>query len=203
VSPYFGFEKVEYAIEDENSVHEGIKLVFKNEKIVIVLNKEGILFLFEGDADELKNQNGPIKFFWDIYEKIKGFKNYIRTTRHILLTHAVNVKAKEEVVTILKTTPYFAKNLFGNLDEFGCSYEFLNDGINFKIQFGNFTPKDIRKHDLSPFKTEFNKDLFESVGIMGRIELFEQERNPTFSKFKNLLTKTEENFLILDLIAKE
>lgn len=69
VSPFFGFQDVEYAIENENTINEGIRLIFKNEKIALFVRKESITFIFEGEVDEVKNPNGIIKFFFDLYEK--------------------------------------------------------------------------------------------------------------------------------------
>jgi hypothetical protein len=199
VTPYFPFENVEYAVENENTIHEGIRLIFKSENIVISLNKQSIVIIFEGDLMELKNQNGPIKIFWDIYERIKNFKNYTRTARHTILAHSVVIKTEEEINSMLENNHYLNKNPFGKLDEFLCAYEFHENDINYKFQFGNYTDKDIRKQDLMPFKTDFNKDLIGNVGIMGRIETSEKEKNPSFNKFKSLLSKTEQVLSKFDL----
>jgi len=86
------------------------------------------------------------------------------------------------------------------LNEFACIYEFLKDEIEYKLQFGNYSSKDIKKHDLRPFRTEFTKDLIDKVGIMGRLEVIEMEKSPTFGKFKSLISKSESTLKELDLI---
>lgn len=203
VAPYFPFERLEYAVENENSIHESIKLIFRPENIAIVLNKQSIVIVFEGNIQELKNQNGPVKFFWDMYEKIKNFKTYTKTNRHTILAHSVVIKEKKQINLLLENNPYLSKNPFGKLDDFLCAYEFKKNDIDYKFQFGNYTEADIKKHDLLPFKTEFNKDLLENVGIMGRIEATEIEKSPTYSKFKSLITKTEDIFSEFNLIENE
>lgn len=203
VTPYFPFEKVEYSVDNENTIHEGIRLIFKAENIAIILNKQSIVILFEGDLHDLKNQNGPIKIFWDIYEKIKKFKNYTRTARHTILANSVVIKTQDEINQLLDKNPYLNKNPFGKLDEFLCAYEFQQNDISYKFQFGNYTNKDIKKQDLMPFKTDFNKDLLDNVGIMGRIEATEIEKNPSFGKFKSLLSKIEEILSKFNLVENE
>ena len=203
VTPYFPFEKVEYSVDNENTIHESIRLIFKADNMAIVLNKQSIVILFEGDLIELKNQNGPIKIFWEIYERIKNFKNYTKTARHTILAQSVVIKTEKEINDILENNPYLNNNPIGKLDEFLCAYEFQQNDISYKFQFGNYTNKDIKKQDLMPFKTEFNKDLIDNVGIMGRIEATEKEEHPTFGKFKSFLSKTEKILLKFDLLENE
>lgn len=203
VTPYFPFEKVEYSVDNENTIHEGIRLVFKADNMTIVLNKQSIVIVFEGDLNELKNQNGPVKIFWDIYERIKNFKNYTKTARHTILAQSVVIKPEKEINDILENNPYLNSNPFGKLDEFLCAYEFQQNDISYKFQFGNYTNKDIKKQDLMPFKTDFNKDLIDNVGIIGRIEATEKEKNPSFGKFKSLLSKVEKILSQFDLLENE
>lgn len=191
VLPYFGFDNLRYGIDNENTINEGIRLIFSNEKNALFLRKEGFTFLFEGDVNDLKNQNGVIKFFWDIYENIKKFKGYKKTNRHSLIVHAVKIFEKEKIDGILNDCPYFKLNPFGKLDEFASIYEFKKDDKLYKFNFGNFSEKDIKIHDLTPFKTDFNKELFENLGLMCKIEIHEECKAPTFSKFKALLAETE------------
>ena len=192
VNSYFPFENLEYAIDNENSINEQCRLIFKRENIAIVLSKQSLVFLFEGDVSDLKNQNGAIKIFWEIYEKIKGFKNYTKSTKHTILANAVDIKSEEIVNGILDNNKYFTINPFGKIEEFSCNYEFKEKEIAVKFSFGNYTEKDILKQDLIPFKTKFNEDLVNNVGLMSRIEVSEFEKIPSFSKFKTLLIKTEQ-----------
>lgn len=191
VLPYFGFDNLRYGIDNENSINESIRMIFMTETIALFIRKEGITFLFEGDVTDLKNQTGVIKFFWDIYEKIKLFKGYKKTNRHSLITHSVEIMKKEEVEEILKDCPCFKINPFGALDDFAANYEFKKAEKIFKFIFGKYSEKDIKTYDLTPFKTEGNKELFENVGIMCKLDIFEDCKTPSFSKFKSLLSEAE------------
>jgi len=203
VAPYFGFDKLEYGIDNENTIHEGIRLIFKTEQIALILRKDAITLIYEGDVEELKKQNGVIKLFWDLYEKIKSFQAYVKTTRHSLLVHAVKIKDKKEVEEMLLKNPYLSLNPFGKLDEFSCVYEVKKEEVDYKMQFGNYTEKDIKKHDLTPLKTSFNEDLINGLGIMGRLDITEMEKNPNFTKFKSLLTKAENTLALFNLLEED
>ena len=191
VLPYFGFDNLKYGIDNENTINESIRLIFTVENIALFIRKEGITFLYEGDHNDLKNQSGVIKFFWDVYEKIKLFNGYKRTTKHSLIVNAVEVLSKEASEQILNKCPYFTVNPFGKLDDFSCTYENKREEKTYKFVFGGYSEKDIKTYDLTPFKTDYNKELIGSVGLMCRSEIFEETKSPSFTKFKSLLSETE------------
>ncbi len=191
VLPYFGFDNLRYGIDNENSVNESIRMIFVTETIALFIRKEGITFLFEGDVNDLKNQTGVIKFFWDIYEKIKAFKGFKKTHKHSLIIHAVKILEKPAIETILNDCPSFTINPFGVLDDFAANYEFRKNEKSYKFIFGNYSEKDIKRYDLTPFKTEANKELFGNVGLMCKLDVFEDCSTPSFSKFKSLLADAE------------
>lgn len=192
VIPYFGFDNLRYGIDSENTINESIRLIFNTEAIAISFRKDGITIVFDGEAKDLKNQNGVMKFFWDLYERVKKFHGYRKTTKHSLICIGVIILKEDEINKILKNPMYFSNNPFGSLNEFCCIYEFEKDGKYYKFDFGNYSEKDIKKHDLWPFKAEVNKDLDGGVGLMCRTEIREDNNITSFSKFKSLLNETEE-----------
>lgn len=198
IAPYFGFDNVEYAVENENTIFEEIRLIFRIEKIALFIKKEGITLVFEGNVEDLKNQNGVIRIFWDIYEKIKQFKGYTKTTRHLLVVHSVEIKETEEVEKTLTESAYIFLNPFGKLDDFSCIYEFTKEEMRFKMLLGNYSSRDIKNHDLMPFKTEYNNDLLNNLGLMIRAEVAKLEKDPSFNKFKSLLAILEKKIMSLN-----
>lgn len=191
VIPYFGFDNLRYGIDNENTTNESIRLIFNTEAIAISFRKDGITIVFDGESKDLKNQNGVIKLFWDLYERVKKLQGYRKTTKHSLICVGVFIMKEDGVKNILKNPKYFSTNPFGPLNEFCCVYEFEKDEKYYKFDFGNYSEKDIKKHDLQPFKAEFNKDLIEGFGLMCRTEIQEKSSTASFSKFKSLLTETE------------
>lgn len=203
ISPYFAFDNVEYAIENENTIFEQVRLIFRVEKIALFIRKEGITLVYEGDTNDLKNQNGVIKIFWDIYEKIKLFKGYTKTTRHLLVAHSVETKEESIINEYLNAPPHLKLNPFGKLDDFAFIYEFKKDEMKFKFNFGNYSPRDIKTHDLMPFTTKFNEDLPKTVGLMIRSEVAKLEKEPSYSKFKSLLSTLEKKIISFETNLNE
>ena len=192
VLPVFGFENLSYSIDNENTINESIRLIFKTEAFGLFIRKEGITFLFEGDINDLRNQNGVFRFFWDMYERITIFRGYKKTNRHSIIIHAVDILDKENSNDILTNCPYLKLNPFGKLDEFAAIYNFKKEDKICKFQFGNYSENDIKTHDLSPFETEFNNDLLANEGIMCKVEISEDCKAPSFSKFKTILKDAKE-----------
>ncbi len=191
ISPYFSFENLSYEIENENTIHERIRLVFNNEKIALFIRKEGISIVFEGDVTELKDQNGVMKPFWDIFERIKDFQGYSKSHRHSIVVHSVELLEQEKYEEILKTPPYLVLNPFKNLTDFACVYESKSQESEYRFHFGAYSNVDLNRHDLSPFKTKHNSDLKDGTGLLIRCEIKKAEKNPGFGKFKSLLNEAE------------
>ena len=187
VAPYFGFDNLRYGIDNENTINESIRLIFESEHLAISIRKEGLTAIFVGDIEDLLIQNGVIKIFWDIYEKIKLFQGYKRGTRHGLIAHAVEIDNETSAKKILDNNPYFKINPFGKLNDFMCVYEFEKSEKNYKYQFGSYSEKDIKTHDLMPFKSDINSDLKGALGQMCRLEISEINKTPNYSNFKSLL----------------
>jgi len=193
IAPYFSYENLAYGIDNEITINEGARLVFKNEGVLINLKKENITFVYEGDISDVKRAHPILDYFFSIYEKIKSIDEFKKTVRHEIIIDAVEILDGADYEKYLKNN-HFLKNPFGKLDEYGCSLEFVQDAQTIKMQAGNYTDKDIKKYDLTPYETEYNKDLFKGVGLMCRLVLKENIQSSSFSAFKNLL-KDGETFI--------
>jgi hypothetical protein len=191
-APYFGFENIQYGIERENTHNEGIRLIFKSEHYGFVANKEGITMIYEGNPDDLKNANGTVRHFWEIYDKIRAMTGYTRTTRHHITIDTVEITDAQMASSM--QNDYLKINPFGQLNEFACVYEFHKDDASYKLQVGNFSDRDIQIRDLMPFQTSWNADLIDGKGHTARLEITEEDKSPTYGKFKSMLAKSESIF---------
>lgn len=201
ILPYFGFEGLRYGIDNENTIDEGIRLIFEIEKFAIFFKKDGITIIYDGLASDLKSQNGVMKIFWEIYDRTKSFNGYKKATRHNLICHGVKLIDQNIYNSFLTQNPYFTANPFGTLDDYACIYEFKKDHKAYKFHIGNYSKEDVKKQELRPFNAEINNDLLlnESVGLMCRTEINEDISNASFSKFHDLLDETEKLILSYDL----
>jgi hypothetical protein len=191
IGPYFEYEPLEYGIDNEGTMNESIRLIFKNEGFILQFRKEGILMLFEGDISEVKRNNAVVDVFFDIYEKIKKIDGFCKTKRHRIVIDAVTIDEKTIVEPQLENNMYL-KNPFGKLEEFGTILQFERDSKKCKLHFGNYLEKDIKQYNLTPLNTEYNKDLIGNVGFMCQTTVGEEITNSSFSKFKSLLKEGED-----------
>jgi len=191
VIPYFGFENLRYGIENENTINESIKLIFPLESIAIIIKKEGISCIFEGEVQELKRQQGIMHPFWEIYDKIKDFAGYRKTTRQSIICHAVELYEEDKMNKIFSKNPYLTKNPFGKLKEFGCNYEYGDKEKYHLFSFGNYSEQDIKKYELRPFESDSTTELVGAVGLMCKTEIRERNNTVSYSKFKTILSEAE------------
>ena len=191
IAPFFGLEGLKYAIDNEGTQNESFRYILPNENIIILLRKEGISLVYEGDADDLKKQNGVMKIFWDIFELVKNISTYKRGATINITVHAVDLLQKEEYEDILKKPSYLRLNPFGTLDDFKCQYNFKKDLKTCRFEFGAFSEKDITTFQLRPFNSEFTEDLEDGLGLMCIAFISSPEKDPSFNKFKALLNEVE------------
>lgn len=191
IAPYFDYDRLEYAIDNENTLNEFARLIFPIEGFAIQVKKEGVAFVYEGDISLVRKSNPILDIFFDIYINITKFENYSKTVRHRMTIDTVAFKTEEEVNASLESNSYL-KNPFGKLKEFATVFVFDKNNKEYKLQFGNYHEGDIKKHDLSPLKTEYNKELFDKHGFMCQTTVVEPSNTANFTKFKSLITDIEE-----------
>lgn len=190
ITPYFDFEPLEYAIDNENTISESIRLIFRNEGFILLFRKEGITFIYEGNVNDIKKNNPIIDIFFEIYEKIKKIEGFSKTKRHEINIDAVGIVEKEKSELLLERNLYLT-NPFGKLREFATIFEFERDLKKYRLQFGNFSEDDIKKYNLSPLNTEHNSDLKGNFGLMCQVTVKEDITSSSFNKFKQLLKDGE------------
>ena len=200
IAPFFGFDNLRYGIDNENTINESARLIFGEQNIALFVRKDGISFIYEGDSEDLTNQNGIIKIFWDLYERIKLFSGYKKTSRHSIVVHAVELQEDKLVKKRLHSNPYFNVNPFGDLTNFACIYEFEKNNKTYKFEFGNYSKKDIKAHELSPFDSVYNSDLHDSLGMMCRLETTEIVKSANHTKFKSFLNDAKNQINSFKLI---
>jgi hypothetical protein len=182
-APYFGWNKVKYSIEQADTFHEALRLIFTEYNTIMHFRKDGITIMFEGSDSEFLSDSSLVKEFFVMYESITHLECYSKTTRHDLTVYAVNPAEPIKNTDFIKFNPVPEK-----LIEFACIYHYKMSDNDINLTFGNFIPNDIEKYDLSPFKTKHNEDLFKAEnGKMCEVRLMSDEEKPTFSKLKKVV----------------
>lgn len=182
-APYFGWNKVRYSIEQMNTIHESLKLIFTEFNTVMHFRKDGITIMFEGSDTNFLSDSSLIKEFFVMYESITHLECYSKTTRHDLIVYAVDTSNPVNDKDFIKKNPIPEK-----LIEFACIYHYKLDNYDINLSFGNFISNDIEKYDIAPFKTKFNEDLFGAEnGKMCEVRLLYEDIKPSLSKLKKII----------------
>ena len=65
-APYFGINNVRYGIEQYNTIHENLRLIFSDFSSVMLFRKDGITIVFEGDESIFLGANSMVAEFFII-----------------------------------------------------------------------------------------------------------------------------------------
>jgi len=190
IAPYFAYEPLEYGVDNEGTLQENVRLIFRNAGFIMQFNKELATLLYEGDIMEVKKHNPVIDIFFEIYEKIKKIDGFVKVKSHNLSTDSIKLFEKTDYLTLLENNKYLW-NPYKNVEEFATILEFQKEGKYYRLQFGNYNEKDIAKLNLLPLKVNYNKDMFGSFGLLGQLLIREDVTTPTFTKLKTLIIDTE------------
>lgn len=192
VAPYFGWDNVQYSIENINTINEGVRLILPDFCSIIQCRKDGISLMYEGDIGTLIGDEGIIHDFYNIYEKITHLECYSKTNRHDLIVYGVDTTRSASLDEYIKINP-----IKDSMIDFACTYHFDWKKHDINVTIGNFIHEDVTKYDLSPFKSKFNEDLFSSKdGKVCEVRISYKDTSPNFIKFKSLINTAEHNLKI-------
>jgi hypothetical protein len=193
IAPFFKIPNLSYGFENQGTIDESINLIFKESKCAIQCNKGFVTVIYEGDPEDLKRSESPQMLnFFDILAAISDMSAFGFYTRHSIQAQAV--KMYEEGFELnefqdAKNSKFIKFFPLSNLNEFALTFESGTVNDYRRIQFGNFSQRDIKNFDLTPFKTEHNSDLTSgNSGYMCDIVITEPLSAKSRTKFKELLT---------------
>ena len=201
IAPYFKIDNLRYGFDNLGTIDEAIKLVFLDTNCVIHCSKGAIRIMYEGSPDDfIKGGSPQYDLFNGILNSIKEISGFGKIVRHNLHLQAVEIFETNSITneldhSKLKESKYIKILPLTNPSQFAIVFEEGNEEIGdySKIQFGNFSKKDIKTYDLSPFETDWNKDLFsENSGYI--CDVRSRKLTTTFSKsnFKILFEEIQE-----------
>jgi hypothetical protein len=190
ISPYFNHPNLQYGIDAENTVNESIRLIYKNESFTFQFRKDGATFIYEGDVADLKKSNPVLTIYFDILDKIRKIPGFTVIKRHKLTLTCVEVLEEGKVDELLLKNEY-TFNPFGKLKDFGTILEWEEKTKKCRMEFGSFSESDIKKYDISPFKTKHNKELPGSKGLMCQFTINDELNSVSHSQLKSLIQESE------------
>jgi hypothetical protein len=193
IAPYFTYD-LEYGIDNEGTLQENVRLVFKKEGFILQFNKEMASLVYEGPIFNVRKNNVHVEMFLDILEKIRKMETFIKIQYQSMFIDFVGFEKPEIYNKLLESNSYIF-NPFGKIKEFASIIEYEYEGKQYNLQFGNFNEGDIEKRKLSPLKTTFNQELVGKMGTMAQMQVKEDTPTVSFSKFKTLISDIENSLL--------
>lgn len=181
INPFFTQPNLSYQIENEFTLEENIRLIFKDFDTIIQCRKDGMTMVFQGDEKEFVSEATNVREFFSILETIQKHEMFTKVMFHevqVMLFDDKNIAVGD----YLKYSPN------NNITEFLCNYHFDKEDYNCNLNFGNFIPNDIKKHNLFLFKNETTDKLAtKTEGALVDFRAKEITTTPSMNKLKNLL----------------
>lgn len=200
LSPYLRLV-TSFKISNQGLLEENIKLLFEDDAYAIDVRWDKIIFTAENDINRFNDENSPISIFFEILDKLGKKESFGMITNCVFMAVMVNI-SEEKHEKILKD--FKGQYLNSNTDKFFTEPDDIaivlekqeNDRLT-SITIGPYSPKDIPRRNLIPFKSqELFIKLAEKNGIMMEMKVFENNKNINFKYFKELI-KLSNNYIKL------
>ncbi len=200
VNPYLRLPNVRFSIENLDSLKEYIVLSFHEELYSIDCRLDRMIFIAEGSHQELNNSTGPLKQFFDIFDKLSKINTFGDVVSNILSVFFVQHKKDKDSNTIVKEFKKRFLNdninvysdIVDNLSDIGITLEADNKKRFMRLKFGPYFPEDFDKLNLSPFKSAKSLYLKEYSGYVSEVFINDKNTKPDFSTFAKMLRLSEE-----------
>lgn len=190
ISPYLRLT-ADFAIQNQNSLDEYVVLKFRSENYHIDCRWDKIIFLSEGNRDDLLKPQGPIFMFFEIFNKISIGPTFGKVVNAVLASHSLieSKYSNEEIVTRFKEKffqPGVAFQIAGLKTDMGVALEFTNDSTIFKLRYGPFDyKKDVKDFNLNPHSLKAIDSYKDDKGIIVEALYYQEISKVNFETFRN------------------
>jgi hypothetical protein len=179
----------DFRIQKEGTIEEFIVVRFKKENFQIDCRWDRIIFLSQGDRNDISKPQGPLFKFFEILKELSSDSKFglIRDAVLSIAYLEEDTGSFEEIVKKFKEK--YISNYSFDLPEFSEDYgimiEFENKGKIFKQQFGPFNYKtDINTHNLTPLYDARPEEFKDFSGLIVDTTYYEKIDFVDFDTFK-------------------
>ncbi len=195
VQPFINMEGVEFTINNQNQADEFITIQYKNLSFLLDVRWDRMFIRLEGEQTNIKNSTSPIKYFFEIYEKLKGINTFKVKLAIIAAWYVKPIDDEfENIVTNFEKK--FLTDKLSKLTKNAKDYSIeinssIDKNIDAVIQFGPFSKLDIKKHNLSTINSTNELLLEDKVGEMLYVQLNQKEDTTSMTKFRAGIEEVE------------
>jgi hypothetical protein len=202
--PFLALKDVRFSVANPGTINEILKLSFDESFYEIEIMYDRLVFRFEGTTEDLIKPTSQIKLFFDVLNKIKEIDTFQKVLINILAIWSVIPLEKEEKEIVKDFKNRFIKesvNFLGNEVDFLIKID-SGDQTNFMtLDFGPYTSKDFKKHNISLFNSEYSLQFKKIKGILTIVQINDREEECNHSIFREkylkavaVLNKLDENY---------
>lgn len=201
MSPYLRFASG-MQLHGQGTRNEYVKLLFDEHGYSIDCRWDRMVFVYEGDINNLKNPQSALKkFFFEIFDQISSLDSYGKTNNFLLVANGIKLTEDESFENIVGkfNDNYLNQNTFqhfdGNDKDTAIITEYIKDGISITQTFGPYNHSaDLNKQNLIPFGEVIDTELNTKNGYMMQFKCFEETSNIDFEKATVLIEETDQVF---------
>lgn len=173
VSPFLKLAK--FQIFNADTLQEYIILDFKDEGFSLDIRWDRIIFMCEGEKENLYSANGPMLHFFLILEKLFNDTSFGAITNYILAEWILlQIDQDDDQITRNFKNKYLDSSVLPETDygmnDIGIAIDYKEKGNTIRLEFGPYKSEtDIQAYKLrTPFSKEFS-NLLTKKGILVQI----------------------------------
>lgn len=191
LSPYLKLAS-SFIIGNQGTLEESYRLDFEEDSLWFDCRWDRMIFLSERNIDRFKEENSPIKFFFEIADKLAKRETFGIYTNYIVIVDLLKVTDQtfEQVRDEMKSGYLTIKTdeLIKNPDDIAITLQKNTKNKDITLGFGPFSQNDIIERKLIPFKSQELLNILEASGKLMEVKIFEKTGEINFSLFKELLS---------------
>ncbi len=200
INPYFLYPSAKYAIGNEGTHQEYIRLTFEESKYYLVFTPDTISFQYEGSIQDLLKDGSHITTVFEVFRKLKESTHLLKISSELLEMFSFKDYSEDFVNTFVQKSKI---DLFIDEPE---DYAIIEEGSidNYKcfLQYGPFkSSKDVKSYNLFSLDSLKKLEYSQKNGLLINSKLYSTDLDSVNKKtFIDITNKNLE--LINKVIAK-
>lgn len=189
INPYFVYPNAKYAILNEGTHTESIRMTFPDSNYYLLFTYDRISFQYDGSFEELKKSGSHLEMCFEIFNKIKKVTTFYKTTTESIEIIALKQIDKENDNIIKEFNErYSVKNPFKNVTDTAVIIEGNENNNVIRVQYGPFSgEKEVEALLLYSLNEELKLQLLEKEGIIIQCNVKREADTATKGSYRELL----------------
>lgn len=185
INPFFIYPNAKYAIGNEGTRMEFIRMTFPNSNHLLFFHPDKITFVYDGEFSDLEKKGNVIKRVFDILEKLSQIATFTETTSEIVEIYSLNQieLSTKEIVSKFRDQ-FVSKNVIKDPLDLAILEEGVYSGLKASLQYGPFLPDiELDRFDLFSIDPEKRLELKSKQGLLCKVSLVSSQKSSNYKSF--------------------